>query len=351
MTDPSSVAADAAADPSVDPSAEAPIVGVVGCGVTGSRVVSHLVAAGFRVAVFDVVRSVAVAAARPARAVVVDRVEELIQCDVVALCQPAPHAELAITLLREGTSVVSLSDDLDDTREMLDLEDLTRRRDSALVIGAGMAPGLSGLLARYLASQLDVLDELHVAIHGTAGPACARQHHDALGQTAVGWHDGEWIERPSGSGRDLVWFPEPVEANDCYRAALSDPLLLHRSFPTASRISARVSATRRDRLTARLPMLTPPHATGDLGAVRVEARGAVASGERLTVIAGAAARTADVAAAVCATTVARVARVGLAAGVHALGDDAVDALDLLHHTTSLGVKVQEFTGLGRATSW
>jgi hypothetical protein len=29
----------------------------------------------------------------------------------------------------------------------------------------------------------------------------------------------------------------------------------------------------------------------------------------------------------------------------------VNVLDLLHHATVLGVRVQEFTGLSRATSW
>ena len=38
-------------------------------------------------------------------------------------------------------------------------------------------------------------------------------------------------------------------------------------------MSARLSATRRDRITARLPMLRPPHPEGTLGAVRVEVRG------------------------------------------------------------------------------
>ena len=75
-----------------------------------------------------------------------------------------------------------------------------------------------------------------------------------------------------------------------------------------SGISARVSATRRDRLTARLPMLPPPHASGDLGSVRVEVRGALADGARHTVIAGASGATADLAAAVCAATVLAIRR-------------------------------------------
>ena len=333
------------------PARDQPIVGVVGCGVTGTKIVALLAARGARVAVYDTIRGAASAAARTSGAVVVERVNDLIAADLVVMCQPAPHAELASRFLRDGTPVVSISDDLDDLRVLLGLADVTGRSEVPLVIGAGMAPGLSGLLARYLAAQLHVVDELHIATHGTAGPSCARQHHHALGTTALGWHDGEWIEPAGGSGRDLVWFPEPIKANDCYRAALGDPLLLHRSFPEVSRISARVSATRRDRMTARLPMLTPPHAEGDLGAVRVEARGAAADGSRVTVIAGAASSTARLTAAVAAVTATQVLHVGVEPGVHSLGDLVLEPLNLLHEATTVGVQVQEYTGLSRATSW
>ena len=93
---------------------------------------------------------------------------------------------------------------------------------------------------------------------GTGGPACARQHHRALGAarpstgaTAAG------SAAPAGSGRELCWFPDPIGAADCYRAALPDALLLVPAFPGVQRVTARLAATRRDRLTARLPMLRP----------------------------------------------------------------------------------------------
>lgn len=328
-----------------DSMAASTIVGVMGCGVTGSRVVGHLVQRGARVAVYDPHAGVGV---RRLGVVLVDAVTDLAVSDVVVMCQPGPHAELADAMVASGAAVVSVSDDLADLRDLLALDGAAARRGVPVVVGAGMAPGLSGLLAHSLVRQLHTLDELHVAIHGTAGPACARQHHDALGDTALGWHDSAWIEPPGGSGRDLVWFPEPIGAHDCYRAALGDPLLLQRSFPSAVRITARASATRRDRLTARLPMLTPPHASGSLGAVRVEARGANEHGHRTTLISGAAGHTADLAAAVATTTAVHVVSKGLAAGVHSPGDDS---LPLLHEATGFGVRVQEFTGVARATSW
>ena len=57
------------------------------------------------------------------------------------------------------------------------------------------------------------------------------------------------------------------------------------------------------------------------------------------------------AAAVAAATALRVLAVGVDPGVHSLSDTTVEHLDLLHHATSFGVKVQEFTGVARATHW
>ena len=104
--------------------------------------------------------------------------------------------------------------------------------------------GLSGLLARHLSSRLHRVDELHVAMHGAAGPACARVHHRSLSGRSPGYIDGEWKEFHGGSGCELCWFPEPVGAVDCYRAESPLPILLHRAFPEAQRISSRRSARR-----------------------------------------------------------------------------------------------------------
>lgn len=335
-----------------------PIVGVAGVGVTGSRIAAHLLAAGHRVAVHDPMLGAAGSRVSvPKGAVRVGQLSDLLAADLLVLGQPRPHRQVVVEAIRAGVPVVSIGDDLDDVRSMAHLDGMAREHDVAVVVGAGMAPGLSGLLARLLAGSVAVVDEVHVAVHGTAGPECARQHHDALGSRAYGWHDGSWVEPLGGSGRELVWFPEPIGAHDCYRAAMADPLLLQRAFPSAERISARMSATRRDRLTARLPMLTPPHPSGDLGAVRVEVRGAMADGARETVIAGAAGSTADLASAVAAATAlellaaASAGAIAVPPGVHSLADAALEPLGILHRATSLGVVVQEFTGLARITHW
>jgi len=301
---------------------------------------------GFRIAVVDERADIARATARSIGGAAID-VDHAQTADVVVLALPAPHAALARRFVSNGVSVVSMSDDVDDVRELLALGDLAGDNDIPLVIGAAMSPGLSGLLARLLADQLDTVDEIHVAMHGTGGPACARQHHRALGGTSIGLHDGEWIMRPGGAGRELCWFPEPINAYDCYRAEMPDPILLNRVFPDVERMTARMSATRRDRLTSRLPMLRPPHREGGIGAVRVEVRGGLASGERETSIAGASVRS-GIAAAAVATAMARWAASGPGiSGPVLLGDSRLPTAALLAEIGGSGVPLAEFTGQAR----
>ena len=300
-----------------------PAVAVVGSGVVGERVRRNLTA-DHRLVPLDV------------------------SADIVVLATPAPQARSAAEFLARGVHVVSTSGAADDVLNLLELDQAARDGHAALVVGAAVSPGLSGLLARLLSRRLATCDELHVAAHGTAGPACAREHHDALAGSALGWHDGRWIERQAGSSRELCWFPEPVGARDCYRAGLADPVLLHRSFPDVVRISARTSATRRDRLTSRLPMLSPPHAEGGIGALRVEARGSDEDGARVTIVQGIAELIGTTAAAVATAMVGMIARRTAPAGVVTTSDPDLPVDAVVRDVIRYGVRLQAFTGVPQA---
>lgn len=234
---------------------------------------------------------------------------EPLDVDVVVLCGP-PHSHVpaAMAHLGAGTSVVSVADDLEGVTALLALDEVAAAADATLVVGAGFAPGLSDLLVAHAAVLFDTVTEVHVARMGTGGPACARAHHRALGGTSMDWRDGAWVRRPAGSGRELVWFPDPIAARDCYRAELADALLVVPALPGVERVTARLAATRRDRLTSRLPMLRRPHDDGGPGALRVELRGRRAGSHEVVVL-GAMDRPA-----VAAGAVAAVAAVAVGAG-------------------------------------
>jgi Homoserine dehydrogenase, NAD binding domain len=250
-----------------------------GCGVVGARAARQLLSVASLDSILlddprrDHARRVAESLGPTARALAEHESWADAHPDIVVLAGPAPHHDDAEIALRNGAHVVSVSDDLHDVERLLQLDAVAKSTGRVLLVGAGFAPGLTCILARHASEEVEVVEEVHVAKFGTAGPACARQHHQALKHSGRDWRDGAWVDVPGGSGRELCWFPDPIAGADCYRAALPDPLLLHQSFPGAARITARVSATRRDRLTSRLPMLRKPHAEAGTGAIRVEVRG------------------------------------------------------------------------------
>ena len=269
--------------------------------------------------------------------------------DVVLLTGPRGQREQAEAALDAGASVVSVSDDVDDVRDLLALDAEAIERNLHVVVGAGFSPGLSCLLAAHAARSFEAVEEIHVAKVSTGGPACARQHHVALQGPAIEAGAGTWRRHRGSSGRALIWFPDPVCGVDCYRAALAEPLLLAPAFPAADRITARVGANRRDRVTAHLPMLRRPHPEGALGAVRVEVRGR--HGEvRSDRVLGAVDRPAVAAGAVAALAArwavdGRLARTG-AGGLAAM----VDPGPFLAALADRGVRAAVFEGAGASAN-
>jgi hypothetical protein len=323
------------------------MIGIFGAGVVGARVAESLsIESQTSILVYDSSQIVAQRLARRLSEtnslIKATNRSELHRAKVVVLAGPLPHTPVAKEFLGKGVSIVSTSDDIADCLNLLSLSDLATENKATLIIGAASSPGMSGLLVRNLSKAFDSIDEVHIALHGTGGPACARQHHRALSGQSIGWHDGEWLRRPAGSGRELCWFPEPVGAYDCYRGELPDPLLIKRAFPELVRVTARVSATRRDRVFARLPMLIPPRAEGGMGGLRVEVRG-TKNGERVVDVVGVAERVGQVAG-VVSGCVARSISVGEISqpGAFVLGESSLPNEALLSRVMASGVQTHSF---------
>ncbi len=323
------------------------MIGIVGAGVVGSRVAETLrLFSHQQIYIYDIEPIIAQRLAGrlsggSSQLSVVDR-NSMKSVKVVVLCGPSPHFSFAKELLDTGVSVVSTSDDIADCLNLLTLSQLATEKKALLIVGAASSPGMSGLLVRHLAGFFDSIDEVHVALHGTGGPACARQHHRALSGQSIGWHDGEWLRRPAGSGRELCWFPEPVGAYDCYRGELPDPLLIKRAFPELERVTGRVTATRRDRVFSRMPMMIPPQAEGGMGGLRVEVRG-MKSGARLVDVIAVVERVGQVAGVVAATTAHAIYTNKLEKhGAHVLGDGSMPNSLLLTQICGAGINLHSF---------
>lgn len=323
-------------------------VAILGAGAVGARAGRYLLDHVESLAVVDVrqARAEAVAQSLGPPAVAESLDAALAGATVVVAATPAPHRRLLETALDAGAHAVSTSDAVADVQDLLGLDPECRERSRTVAVGAGFCPGLSDVLARHAAAALDIVEEVHVARSGTGGPACARQHHRALADQSVSWRDGAWLRRAGGAGRELVWFPDPVGGLDCYGAAMPDPLLLVPALPGIGRVTARQAATRRDRLTSRLPMLRRPHPEGAIGAVRVEVRGRRGASSD-TVVLGALDRPAAAAAAVAAITARWIADGRIqargAAGLATLIDEPAA---FLRDLAGLGVRAAVFEGAG-----
>jgi hypothetical protein len=221
----------------------------------------------------------------------------------VALPGGPEHAALARAAVERAISCASCSDAPDVARALLDLDAEARAAGVTVAAGAGFAPGLSDILVALGATLVDEVEEIHVARSGVAGPACAAQRHRAGQGHVEEWHDGSWRRARAGSGRELVWFPDPVAGEDCYRVRSGQIRLLRDAFPSAGRITMRAAARRRDRLAARLPMMIRPEPEGGWGALRVEVRGRRARAKEIKVY-GAIDRMASATGAVLALTAA-----------------------------------------------
>lgn len=135
--------------------------------------------------------------------------------DVVATALPADATGPVVrAAARQGMPVAALTDDADAIETLLELDDTARREGAAIVVGCGLAPGLTEVLARHACDALERPDEVHVARVGAAGDECIASLRRARKEQPREWRDGAWSV-PRRVGHQLVWFPEPVGAREC----------------------------------------------------------------------------------------------------------------------------------------
>ena len=141
-------------------------IGVIGAGVTGSRVVEHLVATSSVPILLhdqDLYGAQRLAAVHRSHSAVVSVVdfETVATASVVVLACGSPHAPLAQKMLASGASVVSLSDDVSDVMNLLKMHDEVMAKNKTLVVGAAASPGMTGLLLSNLQTNFDEIDDTH----------------------------------------------------------------------------------------------------------------------------------------------------------------------------------------------
>jgi hypothetical protein len=128
----------------------------------------------------------------------------------VAVASAAPQAYRWVrAAVDAGVPVAAVVDD-----GFGEMDPAARERGVPVVIGCGLGPGLTEVLARHAADAFDTVDEVHVARVGAAGRACVEAVKAARRETPGEWRDGSW-RTDRAFGPELAWFPEPMGAREC----------------------------------------------------------------------------------------------------------------------------------------
>jgi hypothetical protein len=264
--------------------------------------------------------------------------------DAVACAVPAGDDVTVVrSALDAGVACVTATDDTTAIQTLLELDDAARERGVPVVIGAGLAPGLSDLLVRHAADGLDAVDDVNVARWGVAGEASASTARVALADRGAELRDGEIVPLLKRGGEELIWFPNPVDARGC--EPVSNGLeLLADAVPGLGRATVRFARPEKSGWT--LPRRADP--VNEWGAIRVEVWGRRGPA-REPVVYGAIERTEIAAGTVLALTTAALSGaapmlVERSPGVHGLGR-VVMPRAFLAELASRGVKVAIFEGV------
>ena len=164
------------------------------------------------------------------------------------------HAELARRFVERGQSVVSTADAIADVRGLLDLDTEARERGVTVVVGRRLRPRSDLRAGRpgRAALRRGRRDPRGQGRHRRSGlrppaPPGPRRHGRSTGATAAG-SSGRRAAVASCAGSRIRSGPRTATAPRCPTRSLLVP-----AFPGVARVTARLAATRRDRLTARLP--------------------------------------------------------------------------------------------------
>jgi len=170
-----------------------------------------------------------------------DLSEILKRFDVVVNCV-GPNYKYEVLVakaaIKAGVPLVDINDDYTTTFEMFELNEEARKAGVAIILGLGASPGVTNVLVRAAANQLDEVEEIHTAwvMSGSDPGGLALSYHllYSLSGRALTYQDGKLIEvRSFVDGRERLAFPEPVGALDVFHIGHPESITLSRVFKGA----------------------------------------------------------------------------------------------------------------------
>ncbi len=154
----------------------------------------------------------------------------------VALGAIGPFYEYEARMIRAcieaGVHYVSICDDYDAAEAALSFDEQAAQAGVVAVTGVGWTPGVTNVLVRLAADQLEEVEEIAISwgchASDTTGKAVILQYLHAVTGMIPTYVDGRMAYVPAGSGLERVQFPEPVGAIDVFHAGHPEPITIPR---------------------------------------------------------------------------------------------------------------------------
>jgi lysine 6-dehydrogenase len=168
--------------------------------------------------------------------------ESLRGFDVIANCTTY-HFGLIVTraAINARLNYIDLGG-LFNTPKQLELDEEAKQAGVTICLGSGATPGVTNLMAKSAADQLDQVEEVHIAFASFRSIAPSPGLLDTVldefspGSRRFFWQEGEFIEVPAFSGAKQVRFAEPVGEIETYYVPHSETHTIHRFISKGVRL-------------------------------------------------------------------------------------------------------------------
>jgi len=197
--------------------------------------------------------------------------ESLRGFDVIANCTTY-HFGLIVTraAIKARVNYIDLGG-LFNTPRQLELDKHAKQAGVTICLGCGATPGVTNLMARRAADQLDQVDEVHIAFASFRSIAPSPGLLDTVldefspDSRRFFWQEGQFIEVPAFSGAKQVRFAEPVGEIETYYVPHSETHTIHRFLGKGVRL-VDVRGTWRPEIMRALRVFADLDLTGELTA-------------------------------------------------------------------------------------
>jgi lysine 6-dehydrogenase len=131
-----------------------------------------------------------------------------------------------------GVHLVDLGSYYPETLEQLDRHEAAERAGCRIVPGCGVAPGLTNIVARLGANELESVESIGLYSYIThpiwTSPGIVVTRFDASTGTSLAYEDGAVVEHPSFSQAEQIDFPEPYGKQEVHLVPHPEPVTLPR---------------------------------------------------------------------------------------------------------------------------